>query len=129
MFAVFDRKEAKENLRARFPVDRRSYTSDYGYDADSDLEDDEDCDFCDSEDSEVVQEKGESEKTGPSAGKMQSSDERENASSDVVSISDMESLFSDLTETTAEAKIEATPPSTPGHIGTVVVVEDVAFET
>ena len=109
-------------------MDRRSYASDYGYDADSGLEDDENCDFCDSEDSEVVQEKGESEKTVPGAEDIQCSDEKENTSSDVVSVSDMESLFSDPAETTAETKIEATPPSTSAHIGTVVV-DGVAFVT
>ena len=129
MFAVFDRKKPKENLRARFPADRRPYTSDYDYDADSDLEDDEDCDFCDFEDSKAVQEKGESDKTGPGVQDIQTSDEKENASSDVVSVSDVESLFSGPSETIAEAGIEVTPPSTSAHIGTVVVIEDVAFVT
>ena len=101
-FAVLDQKETKENLRARFPTDRKPYTDDYDYDADSDLEEDEDCDFCDFEDLKVAQEKGEGDKT------------------------DVESLFSDPSETTAEAKIVS---PTSAHIGTVVVIEDVAFVT
>ena len=129
MFAVLDRKKTKENLRARFPADRKPYTSDYDYDADSDLEEDEDCDFCDFGDSKTVQEKGESEKTDPSTEGIQTSDEKESASSDVVSVSEMESLFSDPPETIAEARVEATPSSTSTHIGTVVVIEDVAFVT
>ena len=125
-FAVLDQKETKENLRARFPTDRKPYTDDYDYDADSDLEEDEDCDFCEFEEPKVAQEKGESGETGPGAGDVRDLNGEGNACSDVVSVSDIESLFSDSSETTAEAKV-VSPTST--HIGTVVVIEDVAFVT
>ena len=125
-FADLDRRETKENLRARFPADRKPYTSDYDYDADSDLEEDEDCDFYEFEDPKVVQEKGEGDKAGPSAEDVQNSDGEGNVCSDVVSVSDMESLFSDPSETTVEANI-VSPTSV--HVGTVAVIDDVAFVT
>ena len=126
---VLNQKETKESLRTKFPVDRKPYTGDYDYDCDSDLDEDEYCDFSDFEDSKVVSEKGKSDKTGSSTEDIQNSDGKENPSSDVISISDMDSLFSDSSETTAEAEIVATPTPAPAHIGTVVVIEDVPFVT
>jgi len=110
-------------------VDRKPYTGDYDYDCDSDLDEDEYCDFSDFEDSKVVPEKGKGDKSGPGTEDIKNSDGKENSSSDVISISDMDSLFSDSSETRAEAEIVATPTPAPAHIGTVVVVEDVAFVT
>ena len=110
-------------------MDRKPYTGDYDYDGDSDLDEDEDCDFSDFEDSKVVPKKGESDKSGSGIEDIQNSDGRENSSSDVISISDMDSLFSDSPETKAEAKVVATPAPTHTHTGTVVVIEDVAFVT
>ena len=110
-------------------MDRKPYTGDYDYDDDSDLEEDEDCDFSDFEDSKVVPKKGKSEKSESSIEDTQNLDGKENPSSDVISISDMDSLFSDSSEAKAEAGMVATPAPTPTHIGTVVVIEDVAFVT
>jgi len=53
----------------------------------------------------------------------QNSDAKSNEPSDITPTSDVDSLFSDL----ADAKAEAVAPVTPTHIGTVVVIDDIAF--
>ena len=127
-FAVLDRKETKEDLRTRFPAGSKPHIDDYDYDADSDLEEDEDWDSSDIEDSQAVPEKRKSEKSnsGTSIG-CQYPDAKYNEPSDVISISDVDSLLSDSTDTKAEGGV--TPTRTPTHIGTVVVIDDVAFVT
>ena len=50
-----------------------------------------------------------------------------NVSLDIISISDIDSMFSDSPETVVETKTAATPSPAPTHIGTVIVIEDVAF--
>lgn len=125
---MLDQKETKENLRAGFAVDRKPYTDDYDYDADSDLEEDEDWDSSDAEDSRVVLEKGKSNQSD--SGTLvdsQNSDAKDDESSDIISVSDMDSLLSDSVDTKAKAEVAATP--TPTHIGTVAVIDDVAFVT
>ena len=124
---MLDQKETKENLRIRFPADKKSYTGDYDYDADSDLEEDDDCDFFDAKDSQVVPGKVKSDSSDSWAEDIQDSDGKGNESSDIVSISDVDSLFSASSETKSEAKMVAT--QAPTHVGTVVVIEDVAFVT
>lgn len=47
---VFDESRSKENLRAKFPKDRKPCASNYDYENYSDLEDDGDGDTSDSED-------------------------------------------------------------------------------
>ena len=112
-------------------MDRKAYTGDYDYDCDSDLEESEDRDFSDFEDSKVVPEKGKSDKCGSGTEDIRGLNGKENTSSDVISISDMDSLFSDSSQTKTETEIVAAPAptSTLTHIGTVVVIEDVAFVT
>ena len=117
---MLNQKETNQNLRTQFPVDRKPYTDDYDYDADSDLEEDEDWD---SSDVEVV----------PSKDKSDSSTLVGSQSTDVkgdeviISVSDMDSLLSDSANTKIE--VEAAAARDPTHIGTVVVIDDVAFVT
>jgi len=127
-FIVLNQRESGENLRTQFPVDRRSSTRDYDYDADSDLEEDEDWDPSDIEDTRVVPSKYKSDKSDSATliG-SQNSDAKGNESPDVISVSDMDSLLSDSADTKAGAEVAAT--SNPTHVGTVVVIEDVAFVT
>ena len=125
---MLDQKEAKENLRAGFPLDRKPYTDDYDYDADSDLEEDEDWDSSDAEDSRVVLEKGKSSQSDSSTlVDSQNSDAKDDESSDIISVSDMDSLLSDPVDT--KTKAEVAPAPTPTHIGTVIVIDGVAFVT
>ena len=46
---VLDKCKNKEDLRTRFPEKRECYTTNYGYEEDSDLENDSDYDFSDDE--------------------------------------------------------------------------------
>ena len=125
---MLDQKETRENLRTQFPADKKPYTADYDYDADSDLEEDEDWDSSDIEDIQVVVSKGESDKSDSATlVGSRNSNTKDNETSDVISVSDIDSLLSDSVDTKAEAEVAVTP--NPTHIGTVVVIEDVAFVT
>ena len=109
----------KENLRARFPTDRKPYTNHYDYGDDSDLEDDDDEDIPDDEpvgDPQVVTEKP--------RGNSDKSDAKSWEPSDIVSVSDLDSLFSEPPDTKGEME-----PASSAHVGKVVVIEDVAFVT
>ena len=123
---MLDQKKTKENLRTGFPVDRKPYTVGYDYHADSDLEEDEDWDFSHVEGSQVVS--GEGGRAKSDSGTLvdyKNSDAKGNESSDIISISDVDSLFLDSVDT----KTEAEAPITPTHIGTVIVIDDVALVT
>ena len=125
---MLDQEGAKENLRVGFPVDRKPHTNDYDYDVDSDLEEDEDWDSSDTGDSKVVLDKAQdnqSDSVTLVGGK--NSDAKDNESSDIISVSDVDSLFSDPVDT--KTKAEVAPAPTPTHIGTVVVIDNVAFVT
>ena len=127
---MLNRKETKENLRTFFPADRKPYTGDYDYDADSDLEEDEDWDFSGDEDTQSVLVQGKTDKSDSDSSTLagsQNSDAKGNESLDVISVSDVDSLFSGSVDTKAEH--EGAVTSTPTHIGDVVVIEDVAFVT
>ena len=127
---MLDQRESKENLRTDFPIDKKPYTDDYDYDDDSDLEEDEDWDPPDVEDSQAAPENGKSDH--PNSATVvgsQSSDSKGKESPDIVSVSDMESLFSDSDDTKAEAEVPTGPTPTPAHVGTVVVIDDIAFVT
>ncbi len=123
-FIVLDQKEAKDNLRTRFPADKRPYTCDYDHDIDSDLEEDGDWDPPNIEDPQVVPEKWKSDQSdsGTLVGR-QNSDAKGNESPDIISVSDVDSLFSDSVD--AKAGVATTPT----HIGTVVIMDDIAFVT
>lgn len=123
---MLDQKEIKENLRGQFPADKRYYTCDYDYDADSDLEEDEGWDSPNAGDVQVLSSKGKGNKSDSGTlVEIESSDMKSNESSDIISVSDVDSMFSAYSRTGTEATIA----SNPAHIGTVVVVEDVAFVT
>ena len=127
---MLDQKETKENLRTGFPVDRKPYTDDYDYDDDSDLEEDEDWDPLDLEDSQVVPESGKSDHSdSATVVGSRNSEAKGKESPDIISISDMDSLFSDPDDTKVEAEVPATPTPAPTHVGTIVVISDVAFVT
>ena len=129
-FTVLDQRESKENLRTDFPIDRKPYTNDYDYDDDSDLEEDEDWDPPNVEYSQAAPENGKSNQSdSATVVGSQSSDSKGKESPDIVSVSDMESLFSDPDDTKVEAEVPAGPTPTPAHVGTVVVIDDVAFIT
>ena len=121
---MLSERGTKENLRARFPTDRKPHTSNYDYGDDSDLEDDDDEDIPDDEpaaDPRVVTEKP---RSNSDIVVLANSDAKSNESSDVVSISDLDSLFSESPDTKGE-----TEPASSAHVGKVVVIEDVAFVT
>ena len=121
---MLDERGVKENLRARFPTDRKPYTSHHDYESDSDLEED-------SDDEDIPDEEPPS---GPQVvtGKLRNddivvlekSDAKSNESSDTLSVSDLDSMFSESSDTKDET---GTPSS--AHVGKVVVIEDVAFVT
>ena len=116
----------KENLRAGFPADRRPHTSNYDYEDDSDLEDDDDDDDDIPDDElpasvpQVVTDKSRNNNIVV----LEKPAAKSNESSDMVSISDIESLFSESSDTKDE-----TESASSGHVGKVIVIEDVAFIT
>ena len=119
---VLDECKKKENLRTRFPANRKPYTGNYDYEDDSDLEEDDEQDVSDEE--SAVPPPVAVEKSGNRLSKIatiQNSDAKSSESSDDISVSDLDSLFSDPPDT----KDEAGPP----HLGKVVVIEDIAFVT
>ena len=120
---MLDGRKTKENLRARFPTDRKPYTNDYEYEDDSDLE--EGKDILDGEPVGVPQVATEKLGNDPNVATIESSDAgSDNEPSDTISISDLNSLLSGSSDAEAETGIGSS-----AHIGKVVVVEDVAFVT
>ena len=124
---MLDERKSKENLRARFPADRKPYTSNYEYEDDSDLEvDDDDSDLdSDSEDEPAVVPQVATEKPADDTNVIvENLDAKSNGSSDIISVSDVDSLFSEPLDTRGEMDL-----ASPAHVGKVVVIEDVAFVT
>ena len=127
---MLDERGAKENLRARFPTDIKPYTSDYDYEDDSDLEDDDDDD--DDEDDGDIPDDEPASTPQIVTEKSRANDvvvperpaAKSNKSPEIVSVSDIESLFSECSESKDE-----TEPASSAHIGKVVVIEDIAFIT
>ena len=113
---MLGRRETKENLRARFPTDRKPYTDDYDYEDDSDLEEDDEEDIL--YDAPTGAPQALTEKP------RDSFDMKCDESLDIVSLSDLDSLFSDSSDPKDEVG-----STSPAHVGTVVVIEDVAFIT
>ena len=120
---VLDERRTKENLRGRFPTDRRPYTTRYDYEDDSDLGVDDDDDDDDNDEranpSQVVTKKP---RDSSDIVVLENSDVKSNQSSDVVSVSDLDSLFSESSDAKGETE-------TASHVGKIVVIEDVAFVT
>ena len=124
---MLDERRTKENLRARFPTNRRPYTTRYDYEDDSDLEegddDDDDGDILD-ESAGVPQVVTEEQKNSSDIVVLENSDVKGNESSDIISVSDLDSLFSGSSDTKGETETTCS-----AHVGKVVVIEDVAFVT
>jgi hypothetical protein len=121
---VLDGRGTEENLRARFPSDRKPYTTRYDYEDDSDLEEDyDDNDISDGEPTGAPQVATEQPRNNDVA-VLGESDVKGNESSDILSVSDLDSLFSELPDTRGE-----TETASSAHIGKIVVIEDVAFVT
>jgi len=121
---VLDERGAKENLRTRFPTDRKPYTTRYDYEDDSDLEEDDDNeDISDDDPASVPQVV--TEKSGNSdVVILEKSDAKSNEPSDVLSVSDLDSVFSESSDTEGRAETASS-----AHVGKVVVIKDVAFVT
>ena len=123
--SVLEERKSKENLRARFPENRKPCTSHYDYDDDSDLEGEDDDDDDDiSDDEPTVPPQAATEK--PATGSLElvtieKSDASSSESSDVTSVSDLDSLFSE--------PVYIKDESNTAHFGKVIVIEDVAFIT
>ena len=116
----------KENLRARFPTDRSPYTARYDYEDDSDLEedDDDDDDILDNEPAGIPQIVTKKPRDSSDIVVLENSDAESNESPDIISVSDLDSLFSGSSDTKGE-----TETASSAHVGKVVFVEDVAFVT
>ena len=124
---MLDGRRTEENLRARFPTDRKPYTTRYDYEGDSDLEegdDDDDDDILDDEPASAPQVVTMKPRDNSDIVVLENSDVKSNESSEITSVSDLDSLFSGSSDTKGETE---TTSST--HIGKVVVIEDVAFVT
>ena len=120
---MLDERGTKENLRSRFPADRKPHSTRYDYEDDSDLEDGDDDDILDDEpasDSQVVTRKP---RDNSDIVVLENSDAKINDPSDIVSVSDLDSLFSESSDTKGETRTSS------AHVGKVVVIEDVAFVT
>jgi len=125
---VLDERESEENLRATFPTDRKTYASCYDYVDDSDLEEEEDDDedIPDDEPANAPQVTTEKSGTNSDVIILESSDTKGNESPDIISVSDLDSLFSESSDTKGET---GTTSNSSAHVGKVVVIEDVAFVT
>jgi len=122
---VLDERETKENLRARFPTDRRPYTTHYDYEDDSDLEEDDDeDDIVDDEPAGAPQAVTKKPRDSSDIVVLENSDAKSNEPSDIISVSDLDSLFSGSSDTKGE-----TETTSSAHVGKVVVIEDVALVT
>ena len=122
---MLDETGTKENLRVRFPTDRKPYTTRYDYEDDSDLEEDDDDDeeILDDEPAGIPQAVTEKLRDNDVI-VLEKSDVKSNEHSDIISVSDIDSLFSDSSDTKGEAETASS-----AHVGKVVVIEDVAFVT
>ena len=123
---MLDERETKENLRVRFPADRRPYTDGYDYENDSDLEGDDEDDALDDESGAPPQAAAAKDKPSSSSDivSIENPGAKSDEALDMVSVSDMDSLFSESSDMKGEAEI-----TSPAHVGKVVVIEDVAFVT
>ena len=121
---MLDEREAKENLRARFPTDRKPYTTCYDYENDSDLEEDDDEDILDDEPASAPQVVTGKPRSGFDVVVLENSNAKSNEYPDIVSVSDLDSMFSESSDTKGE-----TETASSAHVGKVVVIEDVAFVT
>ena len=124
---VLDKCKSNQNLRTRFPANAKPYTTNYGYEDDSDLEEDDEDDQEDFPDDELaVTPRVETEKSGgdsPDLVTIENSDAKSTRSSDILSVSDLDSVFSKLSDTDTKDEVGR------GHVGKVAVIEGAAFVT
>jgi len=121
---VLDKRGVKENLRARFSTDRNPYTSHYDYENDSDLEGDYDDEGDPDDEPASVPQVAIEKPRDDDVVVVEKSDANSDDFSDILSISDLDSLFSESSGTGDE-----TGTASSAHVGKVVVIEDVAFVT
>ena len=120
---MLDERGVKENLRTRFPTDRKPYTTRYDYEDDSDLEEYDDEDISDGDSTSVPQVV--TEKSGNSdVVILEKPDAKSSEPPDIPPVSDLDSVFSESSDTEGRAETASS-----AHIGKVVVIEDVAFVT
>jgi hypothetical protein len=128
LLTVLGARETKENLRVRFPTDRKPYTNNYEYEDDSDLgeddESDDEEDILDDEPAGAPHVTTEKPRNNSDFVTVETPDAKSNESLDIVSVSDLDSLFSEPSNTKGEAGTTSS-----AHVGKVAVVEDVAFVT
>jgi len=122
---VLGERGTGENLRSGFPTDIKPYTNGYDYEDDSDLEEGDEEDILDDEPA------GAPQVTTEQPGNIEddiiaieNSDAKTNEPSEIISVSDLDSLFSGSPDAGGEAR---TAPS--AHTGQIVIIEDVAFVT
>ena len=124
-FTALGERESKEDLRAKFPVDRKPYTDNFDYEDDSDLDDDDEDVIFDDEPvgapQVTTEEPGNTDDDIITVG---NSDAKTREPSDIISVSDLDSLFSGSPDAGSEGGA-----ATSAHIGKVVIIEDVAFVT
>ena len=121
---MLDERRVKENLRARFPTDRKPYATCYDYENDSDLEEGDDEDILDDEPASDPQVVAGKPRSGSDAVVLENSNAKSHESSDVLSVSDLDSMFSESSDANDE-----TGTASSAHVGKVIVIEDVAFVT
>ena len=96
----------------------------YDYDEDSDLEEDDDDEISEDEPTDAPQVATEKPRSNSDVVVIESSDAKSSGPSDIISVSDLDSLFSESSDPKGEM---GTAPS--AHVGKVVIIEDVAFVT
>ena len=90
-------RETEENLRTKFPTDRKPYTNDYDYEEDSDLEEDDGEDILEDELTGVPQvTAGQPGNTDDDIITIENLGVKTNEPSEIISVSDLDSLFSGL---------------------------------
>ena len=121
---MLDERGAKENLRTRFPTGRKPYATRYDYEDDSDLEEDGDDDIGDDEPASPPQVVTKKPRVDSDIVVLENSDAKSNEPSDILSVSDLDSLFSESPDTKGGAETASC-----AHVGETVVIKDAAFVT
>ena len=141
--AVLDGRGIREDLRTRFPVDRKAYTNDYDYEDDSDLEEADEEDVSGDDEDDVIDGEPAAAPSGdveePAGVIRVGVEEVGDGSDDVVSIGSSDTKSSEPSEITSVSDLDSSSVSsgTKGdaetssfaHVGKVVVIEGVAFIT
>ena len=122
---MLDERETEENLRDRFPKDSKPYTREYLYDDDSDLEDDDEEEISDDEPMSPPQVATEEPGNNSELTVIENPDGKNSKPSDIISISDLGSVFS----YSPDAGKNAANSDPSAHVGKAIIIEDVAFVT